>query len=147
MDKSDLGRLTLEPAHASDGATLARLNAELHAMNGERLTEEQALRDLRMLRVAGYALGVCRAGGTAIGYALWREKKRETYIRHFVIDAPYRRQGVGRRFAGLVLATLPGDRDVRLDVRTEAAIRFWSSLGFRAEPWGMRLERRRKRAR
>lgn len=147
MDAADLDRLTLEPAHASDGPALARLNRQLHAANGHPMTEEEALRRLRMLRVAGYALGLCRLGRATLGYALWRERRSEVYVRHFVIDRPARRRGVGRRFARLMIEALPRDKDVRLDAQTEEAIRFWSSVGFRCEPWGLWLRRGREGAR
>jgi GNAT superfamily N-acetyltransferase len=142
VDAPDLDRPRVEPALPTDGAALARLCRELHADNGEPIDAGEALRRLRLLRVTGHALSVCRVGETAAGYALWRERRGDVYLRHFVVGAAWRRRGLGRAFARRVIAAMPPGRDVRLDTATEAAGRFWASLGFRAEARGMRLVRR-----
>jgi GNAT superfamily N-acetyltransferase len=68
------------------------------------------------------------------GYVLYRLDALVVYIRHFYIDRPMRRRGVGRAAMHLLIEEVwPHDTRVLLDVRVinGGGYAFWKALGFR----------------
>ncbi len=84
-------------------------------------------------------------GGEPVAYALYRRRDSGLYLRQFYVDRPFRRQGVGRRAARLLLRkVLPKGVAVSVDVllHNKPGMGFWHSVGFRNR--AMRMVQRRK---
>lgn len=69
-----------------------------------------------------------------VAYALLRDDIQDTYLRHFFVARPHRRQGIGREAISLLLREIvPPDKPVRLEVlvNNERGLHFWRSVGFK----------------
>ncbi|MEM6678816.1 MAG: GNAT family N-acetyltransferase [Pseudomonadota bacterium] len=127
---------------------MAFLACNLHKANGVSLAPSAASRLLEGLMARGDRLGVARLGRMTAGYALWRERRRGIYLRHFVVRPDLRRRGIGRAFARLLLMELPGNRPVFLHTRRREAQTFWTAVGFRPRlGGGLRYDRNEESAR
>ncbi|TVQ54565.1 MAG: GNAT family N-acetyltransferase [Rhodobacteraceae bacterium] len=125
---------------SADAARLTPFVLQLWSRGWPDTRGEADARDhVRTLLRAGHRAWLAQDGGETVGYAMVRDNGDHLCLRHFVIDAGRRRQGLGRRFAGL-LAERHGRPAMRLDVMMtdDRARAFWEALGFAPTATNMR---------
>jgi len=132
------------PATLEDVPLLALWNARLYVdehMPGSKSLEEFTTRMHGWLARGEYQAVLFEAEEGPVAYALYRQEAEGIYIRHFYVDRPFRRRGLGRRCVHLLLTeVLPPCERVLLDVLEANPIgqAFWRAVGFR--PYCHRLE-------
>jgi len=131
-------------ADRDDLAQLAAWNAQLIAdeRNDAPLPVDELASRLREWLVAEYRACVFEANGTPCGYALFRDLRECTHLRHFYVDAAYRRQGVGSQaFAQLRRNWFARDKRVLVEVLVwnAQATAFWKHVGFEERYLGLTL--------
>ena len=146
--------ISLRGATHADLDVLARLNNQLIEDEGHR-------NPMSIPELAGRMRGWLRDGWNAdlfvrvapseadviVGYALYQHRKDEffperriVYLRQFLIEREYRRQGVGRTALQQLFATrFPSPCTVVVEVLTANAhgLSFWQAVGF--HPYEMTL--------
>ncbi len=131
-------------ATVEDVPLLAQWNARLWVdehMPGHKSLQEFTERMHGWLARGEYQAVIFEAENGPVAYALYRQEPEGIYLRHFYVDRPFRRQGIGRRCVHLLLTEIlpPGER-VLLEVleANPAGQAFWRAMGFR--PYCQRLE-------
>jgi GNAT superfamily N-acetyltransferase len=134
----------VRPSRDDEIARLAAWNAMLirderhdNEMTGAELTDR-----LREWLAAEYRACVFEIGGKPFGYALFRDLSDCTHVRHFFVEAAYRRRGLGRKaFERLRSDAFAADKRVLVEVLVDNArgVAFWKSVGFGERYLGMQL--------
>ena len=131
-------------AWAEDVPRIAAWNAQL--VRDERNDNAPPLDDieprLREWLAKDYVACVFEAGGTPYGYAIFRDLPECVHLRHFFVEAPYRRRGYGRRAFEAIRAEMfpPGKRIlVEVLVWNGPATAFWKGVGFEARYLGLQM--------
>lgn len=127
--------LCLRSATPDDSARLAKLNRELIRDEGHRnpMDETQLATRMRGWLKGEYEASLFIYAGEVIGYALYREDSDALYLRQFLINREWRRQGLGRQAFELLATDLRQRKPMmRLDVlsHNDLGIAFWRALGF-----------------
>ena len=80
-------------------------------------------------------------GPAPFGYAIFRDLPECVHLRHFFVEAAYRRRGLGRRaFESMRHMFPPGTRVlVEVLVANAAGAAFWKSVGFEPRYLGLQL--------
>ncbi len=125
----------VRPARAGERDRIAAWNLQLIRDEGNGSDPSLAEIDgrLREWLAADYRASVFEVGGVPFGYAIHRELADCTHLRHFFVEAAFRRRGLGRQaFACLRRDVFPADRRILVEalVANSAAIAFWESVGF-----------------
>jgi len=121
-----------------DPALLARLNRQLieeRADTGEPDLAQLERRMRRWLEGGLYQAVLFEdAAGEVLAYALFREHRREVYLRQFLVLPRARRHGVGRQAMRLLQERIwPAGRRLTVEVMcdNQAGYRFWHAMGYR----------------
>lgn len=125
----------VRPMRPSERACIAAWNLQLIRDEGNDSDLPLAEVDTRLREwLAGdYRASVFEVDGVPFGYSIHRELADCTHLRHFYVEAAYRRRGLGRQaFACLRRDLFPPDRRILVEalVTNDAAIAFWESAGF-----------------
>ena len=125
----------IRPVRASERDRIAAWNLQLIRDEGHGGDPAPAEIDARLREwLAGdYRASVFEVDGVPFGYAIHRELADCTHLRHFFVEAAFRRRGFGRQaFACLRRELFPADRRILVEalVTNAAAIAFWESVGF-----------------
>jgi len=138
METPDLNALCHRYAGPRDHAMLARFNRQLieeHADTGETDLAQLEQRMRLWLGSGQYKAVVFEAeDGQTLAYALFREHRKEIYLRQFLVLPGARRHGVGRRAMNLLQSKIwPPEKRLTVEVMTSnpAAYRFWRAMGYR----------------
>lgn len=94
------------------------------------------------LKSRTYDGALIEADGEPAGYALYRCEPEWAYVRHFFVERPFRRRGIGRwALEELERNHWSGARRIRLDVLAgnPDGIAFWRACGF--TDYALTLER------
>ncbi|MEM6624096.1 MAG: GNAT family N-acetyltransferase [Pseudomonadota bacterium] len=129
------------PGGAADRAAVAGFIGQLYAAH-DHPWDQDALLVRADEMIAANAIYFLHRDGETIGYAALKEMGDHMFIRHFVIDAGMRREGVGSQaFRALEAACFP-DRQVRLDAshKIERPRAFWEAQGFQVMGYTMRRD-------
>lgn len=128
-------RVKVRPMRAGERDRIAEWNLQLIRDEGNDndppLTEVAGR--LREWLAGDYRASVFELGDIPFGYAIHRELSDCTHLRHFYVEAAYRRRGLGRQaFACLRRDLFPADRRILVEalVTNHAGIAFWESVGF-----------------
>ncbi|MDB5984973.1 MAG: family acetyltransferase [Nevskia sp.] len=128
---------TYRCAEAHDCALLARFNQQLIAERGDTGSSDFAELLKRMqtwLSTRRYAAVLFdNERRQTVAYALYREHRREIYLRQFLVTRSARRHGYGRRAIELLQSKIwtPGKRlTVEVLVENQPAYCFWRSMGY-----------------
>ena len=127
--------MTFRLATLDDCALLARLNHQLIQDEGHRNRMTVAQLEERM---HGWLKGEYRAviyqdNGEVAGYALFREKAEEIYLRQLFIVRHRRGQGLGRQAVQILRSEIwPATKRLTVDVlvKNERALAFWRAVGY-----------------
>jgi len=124
--------MKLIPATVADCAHLAHMNQQLIIAEGSDNPMNHAQLTARM---QGFLQGTYQAwlfesAHGVVGYTLVDMARNPRYVRHFYVEAPQRRQGIGRQAFALLKAPL-AHQPVELDVliTNPAGLAFWQALG------------------
>ncbi len=125
-------------AAAHDCPLLARFNQQLIAEHGDTGSTDFAELLQRMqtwISTRRYsAVLFDDARRQTVAYALYREHRKEIYLRQFLVTRSARRHGYGRRAIELLQSKIwtPGKRlTVEVLLENRAAYRFWHAMGYR----------------
>lgn len=136
--------MTVRAGRAQELPRLASWNAQL--IRDEGNDNALALSDiegrLREWLAGDYKANVFEVEGAAFGYAIHRELADCTHLRHFFVEAAFRRRGLGRRaFELLRRDVFPRDRRLLVEalVTNAAGVAFWESVGFTQRYVGLQL--------
>jgi len=121
-----------------DSTLLAQLNRRLIEEQADTGEPDPQLLERRMRRWLGGGLYQAvlfeDQAGEVLAYALFREHKREVYLRQFLVLPQARRHGVGRQAMRLLQSRIwPAGRRLTVEVMcgNEAGYRFWHAMGYR----------------
>lgn len=124
--------MKLVRATLADCATLAVMNKQLIIAEGSDNPMDVPQLTARM---QGFLAGTYQAwffhvNQAPIGYTLVDMARTPIYVRHFFIDAAFRRHGYGRRAFALLKETL-GQQPIELEVlmSNPGGVAFWQALG------------------
>jgi ribosomal protein S18 acetylase RimI-like enzyme len=122
-------------ATAEDIALLARLNRQLIEDEGHRnrMTLPELAERLRQWLTTEYTAVIFEQGPLPVAYALFRPEADSIYLRQFLVERQYRRQGIGRQAMQLLLSDIwPAGQRITLDVlvHNRRGQAFWHALGF-----------------
>jgi GNAT superfamily N-acetyltransferase len=127
-----MAKLKLHKAGKKERDTVARFVVELWGRldEGPKALKEAAAR-VALLDGADYDALLFEKGGRPVAYALARDNGDHVFLRHFIVTAAERRQGLGRACLELLLDEF-GWPELRVDLREdeEAAAAFFRDLGF-----------------
>jgi len=134
----------VRPARAGERGRIAAWNVQLIRDEGNEssLTLADVEARLREWLAADYHASVFEVDGVPFGYAVHRELADCTHLRHFFVEAAYRRRGLGRQaFAGLRRDVFPADRRILVEalVTNGAGLAFWQSIGFAQRYVGLQM--------
>ena len=81
------------------------------------------------------------AAATPFGYAIFRDLPDCVHLRHFFVEAAFRRRGFGRRAFELMREMFPRGKRVLVEVlvANTAGAAFWKSVGFEPRYLGLQL--------
>jgi len=139
-----VGTVTVRAAQAQELPRLAAWNAQLirDEGNDSALSLEEIQARLRDWLSGGYRAYVFEVDEVAFGYAIHRDLPDCTHLRHFFVEAAFRRRGLGRRaFELLRREAFPADRRTLVEalVSNAAGVAFWQSVGFTQRYVGLQL--------
>ncbi len=128
--------MTHRLASMTDCPLLGMLNRELILDEGHR--NRMSVSELEE-RMKGWLAGEYRGvifeeGGVIMGYALFRPDEEEIYLRQLFIVREQRRKGYGREAMRILREEIwPKDKRLTVDVlvKNDAAVKFWSGVGYR----------------
>ncbi len=128
--------MKLRLATDEDIPLLVRFNRRLIADEGHenRLNPSELTQRMTDWMHGDYTAILFEQAHQPVGYVLYRLDVLVVYIRHFYVDRPMRRRGIGRSaMHTLVSEVWPRDARVLLDVRVinRGGLAFWKALGFR----------------
>ncbi|SDA37802.1 Ribosomal protein S18 acetylase RimI [Lachnospiraceae bacterium G11] len=126
-----------------DISSLALMNKHLiedEGSNNPMNVEELADR-MRGFLSSDYNAYIFAEDGIAIGYALIKHTSSPLYLRQFYIDREYRRKHYGKQAFCMLLDHL-NTTEIDVDVlpNNETGLKFWKSLGFKAQYISMRYK-------
>lgn len=139
-------RVSLDPCELSDLKTLSALYVQLDTEHATRegrkaITTVEAGAKLRLGIDAGQRAMLFRLEGVAVGMIIWMDMGDHVFVRNYVIDGGYRRQGLGHalfeRFRHEVIGI---ERALRLEASAEPPQRFWESCGLTVWSTGLRID-------
>lgn len=138
------GTVTVRAARAQELPRLAAWNAQLIRDEGSEsvLALDEISTRLRDWLGSGYKASVFEVDAAPFGYAIHRELPDCTHLRHFFVEAAFRRRGLGRRaFELLRRDAFPADRRMLVEalVSNPAGVAFWESVGFTQRYVGLQL--------
>lgn len=121
-------------ARAADAPLLAELNLQLIEDEGSRtrLSVPELTDRMRAWLESGYRAAIFHDADQIAGYAMWRLDGDDLYLRHFFVQRPMRRRGIGRECFELIFTHILAGRRIVLEVLTTnpGGLGFWKSLGF-----------------
>ncbi|MBM3837829.1 MAG: GNAT family N-acetyltransferase [Verrucomicrobia bacterium] len=133
-------RMTCRLATLADLDLLAALNEQLMQDEGHPndLTRQQLADRMRTWLQGEHRAVIFEEGQDLVAYALYCVGERSPtdrfiFLRHFFVQRPLRRKGIGREAVRLLLTEVfPPNARVLLDVlyHNQAARAFWQKLGF-----------------
>lgn len=144
MSEIRTGTVTMRAARAQDLPRLAAWNVQLirDEGNDSALSLDEIEVRLRDWLTGGYKANVFEFDDAPFGYAIHREFPDCTHLRHFFVEAAFRRRGLGRRaFELLRRDAFPADRRMLVEalVSNTAGVAFWESVGFTQRYVGLQL--------
>ncbi|MGD9721177.1 MAG: N-acetyltransferase family protein [Pirellulales bacterium] len=131
-----IAKLTYRAAGDADAPLLAALNRQLIDDEGHQnpMTVDELAARMRGWLAAGYRAVVFELAGELVGYALFRERDDDVYLRQFFVARPKRRLGMGRRAIDILRGEVwPAGRRLTVDVlvSNQAGVAFWRAVGYR----------------
>jgi ribosomal protein S18 acetylase RimI-like enzyme len=130
-------------ARQEDVPRLAAWNARLirDERNDQAAPDHEIEPRLRAWLAKDYVACVFETDSTAFGYAIFRDLPDCVHLRHFFVEAPFRRRGLGRRAFELLREMFPRGKRVLVEVLVgnAAAAAFWRSMGFEERYLGLQL--------
>ncbi len=137
-------RVVVRAARADEFDRLVAWNVELvrDEGNDNGLTAGQIEPRLREWLAADYRASVFEVDGVPFGYAIHRELPDITHLRHFHVEAGFRRRGLGRQVVAILRnEVFPRDRRVLVEalVSNAAGIAFWEAVGFTQRYVGLQI--------
>jgi GNAT superfamily N-acetyltransferase len=125
----------VRPARDDEFSRLAAWNAQLirDERHDNAMSVDELESRLRVWLAGEYRAYVFETRATAFGYALFRDLPDCTHLRHYFVEAAYRRRGLGRRaFECLRREAFAADKRILVEVLVGNARgkAFWKSLGF-----------------
>ena len=131
-------------ARQQDVPRLAVWNAQLirDERNDQAAPDHEIEPRLREWLAKDYVACVFEADSTAFGYAIFRDLPDCVHLRHFFVEAAFRRRGLGRRAFELLREMFPRGKRVLVEVLVGnmAAAAFWKSVGFGERYLGLQLD-------
>lgn len=138
-----MNEVTVRRAREEDVPQLAAWNAQLvrDERNDNGLTADDIAPRLRDWMGQGFVACVIAVDGAPCGYAIYRDTVEWVHLRHFFIDAAYRRRGCGRRAFAALRAGFPAGKRILVEVLVwnEAGAAFWKAVGFRERYLGLQM--------
>ena len=135
--------VTVRRARQEDVPRLAAWNAQLirDEHNDAGAPSEEIEPRLREWLAKDYVACVFESGATPFGYAIFRDLPDCVHLRHFFVEAAFRRRGLGRRAFELMRERFPRGKRVLVEVLVANAsgAEFWKSVGFKPRYLGMQL--------
>lgn len=134
----------VRPVRAGERGRIAAWNVQLIRDEGTESDVSLAEVETRLREwlAVDYRASVFEVDGIPFGYAIHRELADCTHLRHFFVEAAYRRRGLGRQaFACLRRDVFPADRRILVEalVTNDAGLAFWESVGFVQRYVGMQI--------
>jgi len=140
-------RVRVRRARADELPRLAAWNAQL--IRDERhdnvMGEAELESRLRDWLAGEYRACIFEAGGTAFGYALFRDLPDCTHLRHFYVERAFRRRGLGRMaLERLREDAFAPDKRILVEalVHNLPGVAFWKAVGFQERYLGLSLPAR-----
>ncbi|MEM9781641.1 MAG: GNAT family N-acetyltransferase [Pseudomonadota bacterium] len=132
--------IRLRRAGFDDIDALAAMYLSLYAAYDEVWPLDSVRHKVRQRLAAGCRAMLFEHDDRPIGAAVWIDIGDHVFLLTYVIDRPYRSQGLGAAlFARLRDEQIGADREIRLETFGEHAPRFWRGCGFEPSFQGMRL--------
>ena len=126
-----------------DISSLALLNKHLIEDEGSdnSMNVEELAARMRGFLNSDYNAYYIMEDETTIGYALIKHTSTPLYLRQFYIDRDYRRKHYGKQAFCMLLDHL-NTTEIDVDVlpNNETGLKFWKSLGFKAQYISMRYK-------
>ena len=96
---------------------------------------------LREWLAKDYVACVFEAGGTGFGYSIFRDLPDCVHLRHFFVEAAFRRRGLGRRAFERLREMFPRGKRILVEVLVwnAPAAAFWKSVGFEERYLGLQM--------
>ena len=130
-------------ARQEDVPQLAAWNAQLirDERNDQGVPDREIEPRLRDWLAKDYVACVFEAGAIGFGYAIFRDLPDCVHLRHFFVEATFRRRGFGRRAFGLLRGMFPRGKRILVEVLVgnAAAAAFWKSVGFEERYLGLQM--------
>ena len=137
-------RVVVRAARADEFERLVAWNVELvrDEGNDSGLTAADIEPRLREWLATDYRASVFEVDGEPFGYAIHRELADITHLRHFHVEARFRRRGLGRQAVAILRnEVFPRDRRLLVEalVSNTAGIAFWEAVGFAKRYVGLQI--------
>lgn len=119
--------ITIHRADPSDSQAIRNLEKETH---GEEVTSRY---DIAPLVLFGYAYVAKKQGKVVGAITAWQTAKGEVNINDWVVNAAYRRQGIGEKLYLQLIQETKGKIILSLvDIKNAASMKAHEKLGFKA---------------
>ena len=130
-------------ARQEDVPRLAAWNAQLirDEQNDAGAPADDIEPRLREWLAKDYVACVFEADGTGFGYSIFRDLPDCVHLRHFFIEAAFRRRGFGRRAFECLREMFPRGKRILVEVLVwnAPAAAFWKSVGFEERYLGLQM--------
>ena len=128
-------KITFRFAAVGDCARLAEWNHQLIRDEGHRnpMTVTQLEKRMRGWLKKEYRAVIFEEKGGWVAYALYREEAQEIYLRQLFVARERRREGIGKRAAGILREKIwPKNKRLTLEVlaANAAGLAFWRAEGY-----------------
>ena len=97
---------------------------------------------LRDWMARDYVACVFETSATPFGYAIFRDLPDCVHLRHFFVEAAFRRKGLGRRAFERMREMFPRGKRILVEVLVAnvAGAAFWTSVGFEPRYLGLQFQ-------
>ena len=143
MTETGRADVVVRRARQEDVPRLAAWNAQLirDERNDQAAPDHEIEPRLRAWLARDYVACVFEVGNTGFGYAIFRDLPDCVHLRHFFVEAAFRRRGLGRRAFELLREMFPRGKRILVEVLVgnAGAAAFWRSVGFEDRYLGLQL--------